>query len=165
MFIFLSSCAEDDLELSNDELIFPNSYQIKIPAYQYSDEFDEVYFVRGDSGYNSDYPDTLNATPVLAWDSIGLSLMTVAIFNSPIIVRDDEIVNQENIVWKWHSGMNFGFEGYVQYVEGKNVINGEESEDVTPLAESHYYWGVWAWSSNGKRILYSSRTLEFYVTN
>jgi hypothetical protein len=164
-FFLFYSCTEEEATLINEDLIFSNSYQIKIPGYTYFDSEGNSIFVRGDSSYLASYPDTLNSLPLLAWDSIGLKLIIVAIFTSPIIVSNNEIVNFEDIIWEWHSGMNFGKEGYVQYLDGRDVINGEIGESVTPLHESTYYWGVWAWNSNGKKILYSSRALEFYVLN
>lgn len=159
------NCTEEDSVLKNEDLIFSNSYRIKIPGYKYFDGEGNSYIVRGDTSYQDIFPDTLNNMPLLAWDSIGLKLIHVAIFTSPIVVSNNEIVNYEDIIWKWHSGMNFGREGYVQFLNGRDVINGEIAETVTPLPESTYYWGIWAWNSDGKRILYSSRALEFYVLN
>ncbi len=166
LFVLLFNCTEGEEEvLQNDELIFSDSYQIKIPGYQYYDNEGNLFLVRGDTSYQAVYPDTLNNKPSFVWDSIGLKIITVAIFTSPIIVENDQIMNVEDIVWEWHSGMDFGKEGYVQFIEGKNVIQGEITNTVTPLQEAKYYWGVWAWNSTGKKILYSSRQLGFYVLN
>ena len=167
LFSLFYGCTKEESMVIDEDLIFSNSYQIKIPSYTYFDGEGNSIFVRGDSSYLASYPDTLNGLPLLAWDSIGLKLINVAIFKSPIVVLNNEIVNFEDIIWKWHSGMNFGKEGYVQYLDGRDVINGEIDESVTPtpLEESTYYWGVWAWNSDGKKILYSSRALEFYVLN
>ena len=165
LFAFLFSCTEEESVLMNEDLIFSNSIKIDIPSYKYFDSGGNSFIVRGDTSYQAAYPDTLNSLPVLAWDSIGLKLINVAIFTSPIVVYNNEIINYEDIIWKWHSGMNFGKEGYVQYLDGRDVTNGEIGDVVTPLPESTYYWGVWAWNSEGKRILYSSRALEFYVLN
>lgn len=164
-FSLFYACTEEESAVINEDLIFSNSFQIKIPSYTYFDGEGNSIFVRGDSSYLASYPDTLNSLPLLAWDSVGLKLINVAIFTSPIVVSNNEIVNFNDIIWEWHSGMNFGKEGYVQYLDGRDVINGEIGEKVTPLEESTYYWGVWAWNSNGRKILYSSRALEFYVLN
>ncbi len=164
-FFLLSTCAEEESVLNNEDLIFSYSFQIRIPEYEYSDQSGTVYNVRGDTNYQTGYPDTLNNMPVLAWDSIGLGVITVAIFSSKPVVRNNEITNSNDIVWLWHSGMNFGKEGYVQFIEGKNVINGEVDDSLTPLMESKYYWGVWAWNTAGNRILYSSMPLVFNVVN
>ncbi len=165
IFSLFFNCTEEESVLINEDLIFSNSYQINIPSYRYFDSVGNSFFVRGDNSYQTSYPDTLNSLPLFAWDSIGLKIINVAIFTSPIVVSNNEIVNYEDIIWKWHSGMNFGKEGYVQYLNGRDVINGEIGENVTPLQESTYYWGVWAWNSEGKKILYSSRALKFYVLN
>lgn len=164
-YVVLVSCTEKELGLNNEDLVFSNSFQIQIPGYQYSDSEGIVYYVRGDTSFQASYPDTLNSMPVLAWDSIGMKIISVAIFISPIVTVNNDIVNTEDIVWKWDSGMDVGRKGYVQYTEGKSVIDGELVDNVTPLKEFTYYWGVWAWNSEGNRILYSSRLLEFYVLN
>ena len=161
--LLLPNCMEDEAVLTNEDLIFTNSFHLKIPPYEYFDTNGKAFFVRGDTNYQSNILDTLNNMPAFAWDSIGLKIISLAIFNSPISVMNSEIVNSEDIVWKWHSGMNFGKEGLVQYSDGKDVIDGVELESVTPLTESTYYWGVWAWNTSGNRILYSSRQMKFYV--
>ncbi len=163
--VIIASCKEEEITLNNEDLIFSNSFQIKIPSYQYYDSTEKVYSVRGDTSFQSSYPDTLNDLPVIAWDSMGLRIITVAIFTSPIAATNNEIVNIEDIVWQWHSGMEFGEEGYVQFSDGKNVFEGtiDYENDPEPLQERMYYWGIWAWNASGTRLLYSSRQLEFYV--
>ena len=161
----MNNCTEEESILDNEDLVFSNSIQVKIPAYRYSDNQGNDFYVRGDTSFQDVNIDTLNSTPVLAWDSTGMKILSVAIFLSPIIVANSEIVNIEDIVWKWDSGMNFGQDSYVQYSEGKSVINGETADDLSPLPDSRYYWAVWAWNSEGNRILFSSRPLKFYVQN
>jgi len=165
LFVLFFNCAEEEEVLQNEEFIFSNSFQIKIPEYQYYDNKGNLFLVRGDTSYQTAYPDTLNNMPSFVWDSIGLKIITVAIFTLPIVVENDQIMNVDDIVWEWHSGMDFGKEGYVQFIEGKNVIQGEITDTVTPLQEGNYYWGVWAWNSTGKKVVYSSRQLGFYVLN
>lgn len=148
--------------LENEELIFANSYPIEIPSYKYTDAQDDTIVVRGDSGYESSYLDTLSSAPVLAWETTRIQLLTVAIFTSPIRLSNGEI-NPDSIIWKWSSGMHSDYSNAIQYSEGINV---HSEANITELLPSGlYYWGIWGWSQSGTRILYSSRELKFYVSN
>lgn len=160
------ACSEDDsAAINNEELIFSNSYPIKISAYNYSDSLGTVYYVRGDTNYPIP-PDTLNNQPTLAWDSISLELVSAAILTSPVRVSGGEITNITDIVWQWHSGMEFETINRIKYSEGRNLINGViiNRNPATPLSKGHYYWAAWGWSNSGIRVLYSSRQREFYVS-
>ena len=75
LFLLLLSCTEEEEVLQNEELIFSDSYQIKIPGYQYYDNEGNLFQVRGDTSYQAAYPDTLNNKPSFAWDSIGLKII------------------------------------------------------------------------------------------
>ncbi len=166
LFIFLISCTDNEVVLENENLLFTNSYEIAIPGYEFQDDEGKVYHVRGDTSYFSNYPDTLNCLPVLEWDSMGIRIITAAIFTNNIQVAGNRIVNTDDILWQWHSGDAMsGKEGYVKYSDGRNVIN--DSIDYTnpadSLDEGHYYWAIWGWGESGIRIWYSSRELEFYV--
>lgn len=160
------SCSEDDaIIINNEDLIFSNSYPIKISAYQYSDSLGANYYIKGDTSFILP-PDTLNDQPTLAWDSIFTELVSAAIFTSPVIVSGGEITNSTDIIWQWHSGMEFEKINRIKYSEGLNVIHGEIIYDnpATPLIQGNYYWAVWGWSNSGIRVLYSSRQREFYVS-
>ncbi len=159
------SCTENEVFLDNKELLFKNCYEIQVPPYEFNDGEGNIIHVRGDSGYLSEYPDTLNSIPVLNWDSLGIRIITAVIFNDKIRVEGNSIVNTENIVWQWHSGMKSGKEGRVQYIDGKNVINDTIDYYHAPdsLDEGLYYWAVWGWGKSVTRVWYSSRELKFYV--
>lgn len=160
------SCSEDeDVGLNNEDLIISTSYPVKISTYSYTDSLGSVFYVQGDTNYTLT-PDTLNNRPTLAWDSIYTDLVSAAIFTNPIYVLGGEIKNTSDIIWQWHSGMEFEKISRIKYSEGKNVINGViiNRNKATPLSEGHYYWAVWGWNNSGIRILYSSRQREFYVT-
>ena len=162
----LPSCSENDNEgLNNEDLIISSSYPIKISAYSYTDSLGSAFYVQGDTSFTLT-PDSLNNQPTLAWDSIYANLVSAAIFTSPIDVSGGEIMNTSDIIWQWHSGMEFEKINRIQYSEGKNVKNGViiNRNRATPLSEGHYYWAVWGWNNSGIRILYSSRQREFYVT-
>jgi hypothetical protein len=161
--LFILGCDEETPITENEELIFINSFPIEVPAYQYTASGGQIIEVRGDSSYQSNWQDTLTHTPVLAWGTSGLPLLSVAIFTEPIQVSGGVILS-ENVVWKWHSGMDAAIPDRVQYLEGASVTNGIEREgSPAPLPPGRYFWGIWAWNSSGTRVLYSSRELEFYV--
>ncbi len=171
IFLFLLpfwTCSEEESLILHEELVFTNAFQIKIPMYQY-DTLGITYTIRGDSGYRSPFVDTLNGRPCLKWDATGIPIITAAIFDQPIEVSGGEIINIENIIWQWHSGMEFGNEGDLQYFEGRNVLHNnydtiDYQNPARPLDEGHYYWAVWGWDRSGVWIWYSSRQMEFYVS-
>jgi hypothetical protein len=161
------SCSEEDSGPVDETLVFTEAYQIHIPSYQYIAE-EMTYTVRGDTSYHD--TDTLNSMPVFEWDTIGIYLITAAISTNPIRVSNSKIINTTDIIWQWHSGMENGNEGYVQYNDGKNVLHAEtDSIDYehppAPLAEGHYYWAIWGWNQSGTDIWFSSRQMQFYVSN
>jgi hypothetical protein len=162
------ACTKQETRNLNEDLVFGEAFEIKVPSYEY-DYNGRTYNVRGDTSFETDYLDTLNSMPRFKWDSVGIDIITLAIFNEPIEVQGNEIVNSNNIIWQWHSGMEIGIEGDVQYIQGRNVIHdGADTIDyqnpVTPLEEGHYFWAIWGWKPSGTRIWYSSRQLEFYVS-
>jgi hypothetical protein len=164
--VFIISCTREEILPENEDLIFVNSYRIKIPSYTFQDAEGKEYTVRGDTSFHSAFPDTVNSMPVLKWDSMGIRVITAAIFNSIILVEGDQIVNTEDIVWQWHSGsMMDGEEGFVKYSDGRLVIHDSiDYENTTDsLDEGLYYWAIWGWGESGIRIWYSSRELKFYV--
>jgi hypothetical protein len=168
--VVFHSCSEEESAVYNPDLLFTSAFEIRIPSYSYQDSLGNTYTVRGDTGYQSGITDTLNSTPDLIWDSMGIEILTAAIFNQPIQVEGGEISNTSDIIWQWHSGMLTGKEGAVQYSDGRNVIhNTSDTIDYlnapSALNSGHYYWAVWGWNQSGVRIWYSSKQLEFYVSN
>lgn len=162
----MSSCSEPaEIEL-NEDLIFRRSFPIDISSYHYQAEDGTIYEIKDDND-NTGIPDTLDGRPVISWESIASSLVSAGIFRNPIVVEQGEIINLEDLIWQWHSGMNIDSAGYVQFSEGKNVINGVIDYNNPPetLEDGQYYWAVWAWQSSGVKILFSSRPRQFYVVN
>ncbi len=161
---FLYNCESEEEPLGNDELIFRESFPIEINSYDYIGANGKIYRVHGDSEQGQT-PDTVDDAPVIGWNSATSGLVSAGIFDAPVRVSGGEIVNTDNLVWQWHSGMNIDSVGYVQFSEGRNVINGviDYQNNPTVLAEGNYYWAIWSWSSSGVRILFSSREKEFYV--
>lgn len=170
LFIGFISCSNEEAILENDDLIFTNSYPIRIPSYEYTDvNSGIVYKIKGDSSYYS-LPDTFSSNPEFRWTDYGIKILSVAIFTNPIQVSHGEISNTEDIIWQWHTGMDSEKNDttqWIQYNAGKPVVNGEinYNMEVSPLQPSSYYWAGWGWNSSGTRIILSSRALEFYVSN
>jgi hypothetical protein len=158
------SCTDNNTNFNNNDLLFPNSLRLKVPTYTYTDNIDS-FKAQGDTFYYTGIPDTLNKMPLFKWDSIGLKILTLAIFTSTPVVLNSEINNIDSIVWQWHSGMEFGREGYVQYSEGRNVFNDtiDYNHKTMPLEKGSYYWAVWGWTDDGTEILFSTRKMSFYV--
>jgi hypothetical protein len=170
-FILLTgfySCENGTTSLNNSDLLFPNSLHLNIPMYSYSDGLGNIFKVQGDTIYFTGIPDTLNSAPLLAWDSINLNIITVAIFKVRPTILGSTLRNPGDIIWQWHSGMNLQkIKGQVKYSEGRNVINDsiEYNAEALPLSKGNYSWAVWSWSDDGTSILFSSRIMSFYVPN
>jgi hypothetical protein len=160
------SCTDEEVRLNNFDLVFPNSYWLKINAYSYYDTYGNKFEVKGDTFYYTHTPDSLNNMPTLKWDSLGIGIFTAVISTKSLKVVNDEIVNINNIIWQWHSGMEYGREGLVKYSEGKSVINDtiDYNNEAQPLDAGNYYWAVWGWNNEGTKIFFSSRQMEFYVS-
>jgi hypothetical protein len=167
ILLLICSCEEETGVIQNKDLIFTHSYPISIPAYEYSDQEGKLYSVRGDSGYQSSFLDTLSNQPVLSWEGFDKQLVSVAIFTEPVEVVRGKIISS-NVIWKWNTGMDAGVANRIAFSEGRTVewgdyVNPDQLPD--PLPPGHYYWAVWSWGPSGTKVLYSSRQLEFYVAN
>ncbi|MBN2613546.1 MAG: hypothetical protein JXB00_18465 [Bacteroidales bacterium] len=157
----LITCEDDNTLIQNNELIFKHASAIDVPVYTYLSGPDEI-IVHGDSGP----VDTLTPMPVLRWDSVNVPYIVAAIFSQPIEIEGGVISNTSDIVWIWHSGLETGKDGYVEFTEGKQMINGDIQNLTAPASltgPANYYWGVWGWNYPGTRILFSSRPLAFYI--
>lgn len=164
---FFMGCEPEPSIIQNQDLIFTHSYPIGIPSYDYLDQDLNNVLVRGDSAFESGSVDTLSNQPVLAWEGLENQVMSVAIFTEPIeVVRG--VIYSGDVIWKWHSGMEASDSNRISFSEGRAVEMGEiinSSVAPDPLEPGNYYWGVWSWGKSGTSILYSSRQMEFYVSN
>ena len=160
-------CSPDVQTINNPDLVFSSSYRLDVPSYTYKDSSGIYYFVSGDTTeFVTNIVDTLNSNPLFRWDTFNTNITCCAIFLKPIDVEGGIITNPEDMIWQWHSGMKNGQNGYVQFSDGKNVINGTIEYENVPdsLQENNYYWAVWAWNKSATSILYSSRQMQFYVS-
>lgn len=163
-YLFLLSCEPESNLAYNPELIFPYAIEISIPPYSYSDNT-HTYFIKGDSAFLMDITDTISVNPTFKWKAKNKKLIFTAVFDSPIISNNNTILNAENMVWSWHSGLETGINGEVMLSEGVQVMEGKltNMNATTLKAESFYYWGIWAWDDSGTRIKYSSRQITLYT--
>ena len=112
------------------------------------------------------FDDTTTTTPEFSWRSTGQKFVYLAVFTSNIEVRNKQIINREDNVWSWHSGLGTGREGNVKFEHGRDMVDGKmlESGPPTPLVPGEtYVWAVWAWDDQGIEITYSSQEIRFTV--
>jgi hypothetical protein len=166
LLLVQTGCNETTETPFNDELLFSDAYTINIPSYSYTLN-DTTNVIYGDSLYGlSPMLDTFHVRPLFNWDSIGIKIITAAIFDTLPVTEGNKLINSQNILWQWHSGMELGREGTVFLEEGKAVNDGTLSKTrFMKLPEGQYYWAVWGWDNSGKTITYSSRALQFYMNN
>ena len=100
------------------------------------------------------------------WDSIGETHVFLGIFTKSIDVSNNTIVNINDNIWAWHTGLGTGRDGDVFFNDGYDVLEGtiDTSHLPTPLTSGEsYYWAVWAWNEKGLDIKYSSEENYFTV--
>jgi hypothetical protein len=167
ILISVIKCSQDEPDvLNHTDLIFHNSLYLKIRPYKYFGDEGKEYFCQGDTIFYTTIADTFDSRPVIQWDSvINFDILSVAIFTAPIIVKDNNIKNTNDIIWRWNSGMVFEKYWSIKYNEGKRVYNGNVDYEHAPdpLNKGQYYWAVWGWNPEGTKILYSTRQMSFNV--
>lgn len=168
LLFLIFSCEESSVNIVNDNLIFSGSNEILVPGYSYISGTGRIFMISGDEGFENDITDTVNNTPVIEWDSASVKSQTVvaAIFNDAIKTDQAGIINGNNIVWLWHTGVPDGNIGQVSFNDGYSIQNNdiENKSPPVPLTGDHiYYWGVWAFDVTGTKIISSSKMFKFYV--
>ncbi len=146
------------------DALFPNSALIIVPEYDY--EVDSKSYHSDGSAASVLSPDTFPSTPALFWEPTSSKLVAAAILDSRIEVNSQGIINQNNIVWMWHTGLNTGQEGSLSYSEGRSVKDGIllSKDKLQPLISGQgYTWVVWAWDKTGTKVEESSAELGFIV--
>mgnify|MGYP001598821230 CR=1 FL=1 len=108
-----------------------------------------------------------------------------AIFNDYPQVQSSRIINPENAVWIWHSGMRSrtsALSGHLTFADGINTDKAGNpsglsscgelgncsalvSELLERTREANYYFVMWAWDGDREISYFSDRFIEFCVTN
>lgn len=162
--LLLINCNQsDDPLVYNPELVFPNSFKIKVEPYVYYDSVQQQSFsLLGDSAVVAD---TVSSTPLFEWTTGLTNLVTVVISKNAFIIEDNNIANANNIIWQWQPGMTDGKNGKVAFFDGETVNNKNilYHTQPLPLESGLYYWAVYGWESSGREIIYSTIPLEIYV--
>lgn len=106
-----------------------------------------------------------------------------AIFNDYPQVQSSRIINPENAVWIWHSGMRSrtsALSGHLTFADGINTdkagnpsglsscgVLGNCSALVSELLErtreANYYFVMWAWNGDREISYFSDQFIEFCV--
>jgi hypothetical protein len=165
---FVSCNEPEEATHYNSHLLFPEAVEIFIDPYQYIDPFDSIsYKVAAGT-----LADTLGRMPEFRWRVTASSLLTVCISRQPFVLSNNQIVNEEDIIWQWHTGLNqeiieLGETNYVKipFKEGRPLKNKNILYNTQPLAleSGLYFWSVWGWDKSGKKISYSSPQIQFIV--
>jgi len=116
-------------------------------------------------GFKPEFAERVSATPAFVWKATDQRYVFLGVFKRRIEVNNYRIVNIDDNVWAWHSGLGRGREGNVYFSDGCDVINGELKQDSlpTPLPKGEYYWAIWAWADDGIKISHSSEEMYFIV--
>ena len=161
----------------------PNTSKINVPQFSYVENFSTFTFI-GDSTVfklpGSEMPSNcceailylskLSPTPGFSWFDTGDSIVACAIFKGRVSVEDSKRLNAVNAVWMWNSGLQTGNHSggkvFVQYSDGRPVVNGiiQQNSDPVPLELNQTYtWLVWTWDNQGINIVKSSFEIPFMV--
>lgn len=112
----------------------------------------------------------VDTEPIFEWNSVNNELIAVAIFESNVKLSSDlrRIENVEEAIWTWNTGIGGETKNSnktrVSYSQGKDIIDGEITESITPLEPGKVYtWAVWAWNAQGTSVEKSSISIPFLV--
>lgn len=148
VLLILATCAIFPPDNTLNNTIFPNANLIEV----------------GVPAMNA----VVNTTPSFSWNNTGKKAVFIAIFTNNIIVQQDPptIVNVNDIIWAWNTGLDTGREGSIFYNDGVDVLDGvlQTGSPPTPLTiGSSYVWAVWAWDDSGYKIVAASKEMFFTV--
>lgn len=108
----------------------------------------------------------VGTTPTFTWQNTRQRFVFVGVFIDNIVVHDGAIVNADDNVWAWHSGLGTAREGAVNWEDGVGVVNGQLQDGTPPgplEAGRSYVWAVWAWDRDGVHVTHSSGEVYFTV--
>jgi len=112
------------------------------------------------------FGDTVVATPTFTWRVTGQKYVFIGVFTQNLVVTKNSIVNVNDNIWAWHSGLGTGREGNIPFSAGVDVVGGELLTGRSPTSLKSgigYVWAVWAWGDDGTEIKQSSKEMFFVV--
>jgi hypothetical protein len=137
------------------------------PTAPEDDEFDNAVFSHVNRLIEISQPamnSTTTTTPSFAWRATGRRFVYVGVFEDNIVVRDRDVVNVQDNIWAWHTGLGTSNDGGAEWADGVDVVDGRlrVGSPPTPLApDRDYVWAVWAWDNAGFNITHSSVEVFF----
>lgn len=133
------ACNKDPYEFpaANDALLFPNSLNFSIT--QSFNQEGALFFE----------PEETEA-----------KLVFIGIFTSPPVVVDDQLTNEEALIWQWLDEPTPGEAVFVS--DGEIMGNGPElSIEYFQCNDTPLYWAAWGWDATAQYITHStSKDLE-----
>jgi hypothetical protein len=129
-------CGSSSSAPSNDSFVYQN----------------QIFTSTAELGAAASNPDT--GRPSFSWPATGLKHVVVAIFRAHIDVQSNLIVNTDQVVWIWHTGIGRGREGNVTFDDGASAVDDEGRPQGSPstLQGGTYYWAVWALDEEGTPV-------------
>ncbi len=86
-------------------------------------------------------------TPTFNWPATHYKHVICAMFDEPLNIKDNVITNTDRMVWMWHSGLQAGREGFVEWSDG--MADPVTDKPAIALGPGTYYWAVWALDLHG----------------
>jgi parallel beta-helix repeat protein len=106
--------------------------------------------------------------PDFNWTSTGAREAILFVWARPPNLDSTGAIDENGIVWAWHTGLGTGFPGAVSFQDGRSTPTGKMNELTDPVALNRgtaYYWAVWEWDEDGMSIIASSDLGYFRVSN
>lgn len=100
---------------------------------------------------NIDFEIDVDGVPAFSWYDNARPYVFLAIFDGDLDIGANRILNDEVVVWTWHSGLGKGIRGDIDYEDGVEVVDGElqeYTENLAPLADGTYKAALWMYDQN-----------------
>ena len=131
---------------------------VDVPIFQNSNLIDSVQPSFGEVIFTQE--------PSFAWMDANSVISILAVWDVPPAFNVAGLANKTSIVWLWHSGLASSGSGFAQFNDGVSLIDGDLANTMTPkplIKGRSYYWAIWEWDIEGRRIVSSSHLNYFRV--
>ncbi|MEN0049766.1 MAG: hypothetical protein AAF806_22080 [Bacteroidota bacterium] len=85
----------------------------------------------------------------------------IAVFDKEIKIENQEIQNQDDIIWQWDSSMDRL--GLVTFEDGNLIDSTYSLSKVSCSDLPTLYWAAWAWDEEAQQIAYSTKIHTFQL--